>query len=142
MIRGVLRSLLEGIGQIVFLAACGEEAVRFTSRVLANLVLLDLNMPRLNGLLACERMRRSPGYERTPIVILSAHDGERERQAATLVGATLFLAKPFQPAILLQSLSPFLDIDVKTQRAVSLAAMRAREIAPLMGHPSERAGTR
>jgi CheY-like chemotaxis protein len=139
LIRGVVRSLLLGVGQTVFLAACGEEAVAYASQVRASLVLLDLNMPRLNGLLACEKLRRLPGYENTPIVILSAHDGERERHAAARVGTTLFLAKPFQPALLLRALSPYLTIDASMQKAISLAAIRAREIAPLVGRAFERA---
>jgi CheY-like chemotaxis protein len=133
VVRGVLRSLLEGVGQTVFLATSGEETMAVASRVRASLVLLDLNMPRLNGFLTCEKLRLLANYQTTPIVILSAHDGERERHAAARVGATLFLSKPFQPAVLLQSLSPYLDIGVTMQRAISHAATRAREISPLVG---------
>src|ERR1700693_4100274 len=100
VVRGVLRSLLESVGQTVFLATCGEAAMAVAARVRANLVLLDLNMPRLNGFVTCEKLRLLPGYETTPIVVLSAHDGDRERHAAARVGATLFLSKPFQPAVL------------------------------------------
>jgi two-component system chemotaxis response regulator CheY len=138
LIRGLLRSLLEGAGQTVILASCGEEVMAFASQVQARLIMLDLNMPRLNGFLTCERLRRLPGYEHTPIVILSAHDGERERHAAAKVGMTLFIAKPFQPAVLLQALSPYLDIDVRAQKAISHGATRAREIMPLVGSVIER----
>jgi two-component system chemotaxis response regulator CheY len=133
VVRGVLRCLLEGVGQTVFLATCGEETIAVASRVRASLVLLDLNMPRLNGLLTCEKLRLLPNYQTTPIVILSAHDGERARHAAARVGSTLFLSKPFQPAVLLQSLSPYLGIGVTMQRAISHAAIRARKISPLVG---------
>ena len=129
MIRGVLRSMLAGVGQDVFLAATGEEAVALALVVQAKLVLLDLAMPKLNGFQACERLRALRGCASTPIVILTTHHGEGARQAAARVGATLFLVKPFQPAALLQSLSPFLDIDVSTQEKMALAARRAREIA-------------
>jgi CheY-like chemotaxis protein len=138
LIRSLLRSLLEGMGQTVILAICGEEAIAFASQVPASLVLLDLNMPRLNGFLTCEKLRRLPGYKTTPIVILSAHNGERERHAAARVGTTLFLAKPFQPAVLLESLSPYLDIDASTRKAITLAATRARQISPLVGSAIER----
>jgi CheY-like chemotaxis protein len=138
LIRSLLRSLLEGIGQTVILASCGEEALVLASQVQATLVMLDLNMPRLNGFLTCERLRLLPGYAKTPIVILSAHEGARERHAAALVGTTLFLAKPFQPAVLMQALSPYLDIDVGMRKAISHGATRAREIAPLVGSAFER----
>ena len=129
MIRGLLRSMLAGVGQEVLLAVNGEEAIALASQVRAKLVLLDLAMPKLNGLQACERMRALPGCAGTPVVILTTHHGEDVKQAAARVGATLFLVKPFQPAALLQSLSPFLGIDVSTQEKMALAAKRAREIA-------------
>lgn len=140
VVRGVVRSLLLSMGQTVFLASCGEEAVAVAMQVPASLVLLDLVMPRLNGFLACERLRRLPGYEHTPIVILSGFDGERERNAAIRVGATHFITKPFQPAMLLQSLSPYLNIDLRTQKKVAYAAARARTIAPLPRHIFEPSG--
>lgn len=140
IIRGLLRSLLVGIGQTVFLASCGEETIACAIDVHADLILLDLNMPRLNGLLVCERLRHMPQYRDTPIVVLSVYDGERARHAAERVGATMFLAKPFQPALLLQALSPYLDIGVTAQKALSQAANRAHAIAPLVGHTFERTG--
>jgi CheY-like chemotaxis protein len=133
LVRGVLRSVLMGVGQTVHLASSGEEALACASRVHADLILLDLNMPKLNGFLACEQLRRMPGYATTPIVILSAHDGKKERDAAARVGMTLFLAKPFQPALLLHSIYPYLDIDAKTQKTILQAAARAREIMPVGG---------
>jgi len=129
VIRGILRSILIGVGQEVHLAVSGEEAVAIASRMQARLVLLDLDMPKLNGLLACERLRALAGYASTPIVILTAYDGEDARRDAARAGATLFLVKPFQPAALLASLSPYLDIDTGTREAVTRAARRTRQIA-------------
>src|ERR1700733_11262579 len=91
VVRGVLRSLLENVGQTVFLAASGQEVLDVATRVRAGLVLLDLNMPRLNGFLTCEKLRRLPDYASVPIAILSAYDGPRSKRAAVRVGATLFL---------------------------------------------------
>jgi CheY-like chemotaxis protein len=140
VIRGLLRSLLVSIGQTVFLASCGEETIACATDIRADLVLLDLNMPRLNGLLVCEKLRHMLAYRNTPIVMLSGHDGERARHAATRVGATMFLGKPFQPALLLQALSPYLGIDVTAQKVLSRAATRAQAIAPLVGRAFERTG--
>jgi two-component system chemotaxis response regulator CheY len=127
-IRGVLRSMLAGVGQNVFVAATGEEAIAFAWNVQARLVVLDLNMPGLNGLLACERIRAMPGHAHTPIAILTAHDSEAARRAAERVGATLFVAKPFQPTSLLKALAPYLGLDAGTRDAVSTADQRARSI--------------
>lgn len=110
MIRDILRTMLEALNLNVFLASDGLEAVAFASRIQASLVILDLKMARLNGLLACERIRLLPGYGKTPIVILTGVPGRNPQAAAARVGATAYFAKPFSPAILLQGLSRFLPI--------------------------------
>lgn len=141
VIRGILRSILIGVGQDVHLAASGEEAVAIASRMQPKLVLLDVDMPKLSGLLACERLRAMAGYADTPIVILTAYDGEDARREATRAGATMFLVKPFQPAELLASLSPYLDIDPGTRQAVARAAWRTRQFAGSdPGPPPEQPG--
>jgi CheY-like chemotaxis protein len=131
VVRGVLRAIMIGVGRDVLVASNGEEAVAFARRERARLFVLDLDMPKLNGLLTCKRLRALPGYESTPIAILTGHDGENARNAAMRVGATLFLAKPFQPAALLASLSPFLSIDTGTHRAMARTVRQAPEIADI-----------
>lgn len=131
VVRGVLRAIMIGVGRDVLVASNGEEAVAFARRERVRLFVLDLDMPKLNGLLTCKRLRALPGHESTPIAILTGHDGENARNAATRVGATLFLAKPFQPAALLASLSPFLGIDTGTHRAMARTVRQAPEIADI-----------
>ena len=109
MVRSVLRSVLMSSGHDVFMARTGEEAMGLASRMRAVLVLLDLNMPKLNGLLACERLRAMPEYADTPIAMLTAYDNEDARRASARVGSTFFISKPFQPGALLATLAPFLE---------------------------------
>ncbi len=108
VVRGLLRTVLMTAGHDVFATSSGEEAIGLASRMQAALILLDLNMPRLNGLLTCERLRGLPGYAGTPIAILTAYDNVDARSAASRVGSTLFIAKPFQPTVLLATLAPYL----------------------------------
>ena len=112
LMRGILRSILIGMDQTVMLATCGEEVLALARRQRAKLFLLDLDMPRLNGLVTCERLRASPSHSETPIAILTALGGEPARRAAARVGATLFLSKPIRPATLIQALSPYLGVTV------------------------------
>ena len=140
MVRGVLRVVLMTSGHDVFMTATGGEAVELASRMRAMLVLLDLNMPKLNGLLACERLRALPGYADTPIVMLTAYDNLAARCASARVGATLFIAKPFRPAGLLAALAPYLA----TKRPGSLLEQRrpqadpGRTATPTRGHALDR----
>ena len=82
LMRGLLRSILVRTDRRVFPARDGLEAVMLAQQFPAGLVLLDVSMPRLNGLLACEAIRALPGYASVPIVMLTGHDDERLRKAA------------------------------------------------------------
>ncbi len=105
VIRGILRSTLAGIGLGVHLATDGTEAIAMASRLKVGLFMLDLQMPGTNGLETCRHLRTLPAYARTPIIVLTGHDGPRTQAAALAAGATMFLTKPFKPAALLQTLA-------------------------------------
>ena len=129
MIRSVLRANLEAIGLNVFVTSDGLEAVELASRIRPALIILDLKMPRLNGLLACERIRHLPGNAQTPIVILTSLLEKDAEAAAARVGATAFFAKPFRPALLLQAVSRFLPINDAARDLIRRKADRANGIA-------------
>jgi CheY-like chemotaxis protein len=61
------------------------------------LVLLDIENSVLNGLELCKRLRTVPGYEKTPVILVSSHDDVDSRARSTLSGADDLLAKPFLP---------------------------------------------
>ena len=128
MIRGILRSKLEAAGLTVFVANNGLEVVELAAKMQAALILLDLNMPKLNGLLACQRIRQLPGNADTPIVVLTSHTGKDAETATERVGATAFLAKPFRSATLLAVLSKYLPLDVDLLRKIQGEATRAEAI--------------
>lgn len=129
MIRAILRSTLSSIGLDVQLASHGYEAVSLAARKQATLVLLDLAMPGLDGIATCARIRELPGYGEAPIVVLSAKVDQRSATAAKAAGATMVLAKPFQPAALLQALSPFCAISGTERTAIARGATQARNIS-------------
>lgn len=108
MVRGILRSILEQPGRALLLAGDGEEAVRHAERARATLVLLDMKMPRMDGIAACQRIRLLPTYKDVPIVILTAFDDERSRRDARRAGATSFFVKPFTTESLRRGLAPLL----------------------------------
>jgi CheY-like chemotaxis protein len=110
IIRSVLRSLLTKIGQTVEQAATSDDAVRLALATHYDLLILDIDMPTGGGLQVCRRLRREPGYADVPIVMLTALDNAGVRTLATDTGATVFIAKPFNPAQLMRCLVPHLDI--------------------------------
>jgi two-component system response regulator MprA len=92
-VRRALERALRLENHEVLLAADGEEALDVLTRSPADAVILDVLMPRLDGLEVARRMRRAG--DRTPILMLTARDGIDDRVAGLDVGADDYLVKPF-----------------------------------------------
>jgi CheY-like chemotaxis protein len=125
LIRSILRANLEAVHQDVYPVNNGLEAVELAARMQASLVILDVRMPRLDGLQACARIRKLPGYATTPIVMLTFDQTASAQAAASRAGATMFLVKPFGSAALMLALAQFLPIDPATMKALHATAVRA-----------------
>lgn len=102
-IRKLIATTLEDMAEIeLHEAADGHEALEVARRERPSLVFLDVDMPGLNGIDACRRLREDPATAGTTIVILTAvHEYSVERSAEE-AGADLFLTKPFSPLELLR----------------------------------------
>ena len=85
---------LERGGFSVRVARTGEEGLDAVRKG-ADLVLLDLNLPGMDGLEVCRMLRRQPGTTHTPIVIVSARGEEVDRVLGLEMGADDYLVKPF-----------------------------------------------
>lgn len=110
LIRGIVRSIFAKAQHAIFPAADGEEAVMLARRFTASLVILDIGMPRKNGLVACREIRSLPGYADVPIVMLTGYVDDRMREAAKQLGANDFIPKPFRPDRLLSRLAAHLPL--------------------------------
>ena len=91
-IARALRAGLEANGYTVFTAADGEEALRLAATNPPDVILLDLVMPRMDGLEFCRRYRT---WSQTPIIVLSVQGEEQQKIAALDLGADDYLTKPF-----------------------------------------------
>lgn len=91
-IRRVLRTTLAAQGYVVAEAASGEEALASLRRERADLVLLDMNLPGMDGLETCRAVRA--GSE-LPIIMLTVRSAERDKVRALDAGADNYVAKPF-----------------------------------------------
>jgi CheY-like chemotaxis protein len=84
-------------GYRVHVARNGIEAIAEAERELPAVILLDLRMPVLDGTAALHRLRANPAFADTPIVALTAHALDEQRQAALEAGFTTVIAKPCLP---------------------------------------------
>lgn len=76
-------------------ATSGFDALRILPRSRFDLLLVDINMPNINGLELISFIRRSETHRETPLMIISTEASERDRSRAMQLGANAYLAKPF-----------------------------------------------
>jgi signal transduction histidine kinase len=112
--RALAQATLEDEDYRVVLATSGEEGIRAFEREKPDCVLLDVRMPGMDGIVACERMRALPGGADVPIVFVTAQREVDTFDRAKNVGGDDFITKPFRPTELVMRIE---------------AAMKLRRIA-------------
>ena len=99
-IRELLKYNLQKAGFEVKTASDGEEAVAIAKEFLPSVVLLDIMMPKMDGVEACRRLRDNPQLQKTYIIFLTARAEEYSEVAAFEVGADDYITKPIKPRAL------------------------------------------
>lgn len=99
-IRTLTRAALEQAGCLVEEAVDGQQALEHFTRLAPDLVLLDVRMPRLDGFETCHAIRHLPGGRHTPVLIMTGLDDTESIERAYDMGATDFIAKPWQVLVL------------------------------------------
>ena len=87
-------------GLIVDVADDGQQALELARRQRYALILMDMQMPRLDGLVATRLIRATPGYATTPILAMTANAFTEDRRHCLEAGMNDFLTKPFNPDVL------------------------------------------
>lgn len=105
----ILRHALERRHVNVDCVMSGQAALDAASKRRYAMVLMDLQMPEMDGLEATARMRRIPGYEHVPILALTANAADDVREMCRKAGMQAFLPKPVEPAELWSAVSKFLS---------------------------------
>jgi len=119
-----LTAMLEPLGQEVVQASSGKEALRHLLREEFALVLLDVQMPVLDGVQATARIRALPApRNRVTIIALTAHAMRGAREEYLAAGMNDYLAKPLDPATLLGKLS-----DIASALADEMTARRSNPL--------------
>jgi CheY-like chemotaxis protein len=92
-------------------ASSGLEALEAAAKRRYDLVLMDLQMPDLNGLETTQAMRKIPGYESVPILALTADTSDEMRDLCRQQGMQAFLSKPFDKNELYAAISRYLKTE-------------------------------
>jgi len=89
--------ILNHHGYAVLQAWDGESGVRMAREHRPDLILMDLTIPRIDGLQATRMLKADPATAAIPVIALTAHAGREDRAAAAAAGCVSFLVKPVEP---------------------------------------------
>lgn len=95
-------------GYQVYTASNGQEAVTVAKKIMPDLIILDIMMPKMDGIEACRIMRAMPEFKSTFMVFLTARSEEYSEIAGFNVGADDYIAKPIKPRALVSRINAIL----------------------------------
>jgi chemosensory pili system protein ChpA (sensor histidine kinase/response regulator) len=113
-VRKITGRLLEREGYQVLTAKDGVEALEQIRDILPSVMLVDIEMPRMDGFELTRNVRADPRTQNIPIIIISSRTADKHRDQAAQLGVNEFLGKPYQEAELLGHVARFIAVDPQT----------------------------
>jgi len=104
----VIRDYLEAYGYQVFIAQHGAEAIAMANEIAPALILMDVQMPEMDGLESIRRLRATPGFDTVPIIALTAFAMSDDRERCLAAGANEYLSKPVKLRMLRKFIEKFI----------------------------------
>lgn len=117
-IRELIEYNLKKEGYQVYTASNGQDAVTEAKRVLPDLIILDIMMPKMDGIEACRILRTMNEFKNTFMVFLTARSEEYSEIAGFNVGADDYIAKPIKPRALTSRINAILRRNVQSESEV------------------------
>ncbi|MBI3177582.1 MAG: response regulator, partial [Chloroflexi bacterium] len=96
-IRRVLASTLERERYTVYQAEHGQAALKTLQQITPDLILSDINMPRMNGIEFFKELRKNPAWTPIPFIFLTANNSPQDIQAGRVLGVEDYITKPIDP---------------------------------------------
>lgn len=112
-------------GYEVFTASNGAEAIALAKKVTPSLIILDVMMPEMDGIAACEALRKIPELANTVITFLTARGEEYSQVAGFEAGADDYITKPIKPKLLLSKVKGLLRRSVVTNKSKTVLTIGA-----------------
>ena len=103
-VRKVTSRLLERHGMNVLTAKDGVDAMALLEEHTPDLMLLDIEMPRMDGFEVAIAVRNHPRLQQLPIIMITSRTGQKHRDRAMAIGVNDYLGKPYQESVLLESI--------------------------------------
>jgi two-component system chemotaxis response regulator CheY len=103
--REMVRATLTSAGYEVVEAVDGQEALDYARENPCDLVISDVNMPRMDGITLVHELRSLPHYRLTPLLLLTTESSQERKLEGKRAGATGWIVKPFNPEQLLATMA-------------------------------------
>jgi CheY-like chemotaxis protein len=116
----VEKNFLQRGGFEVLTAESGHKAVEIARQRRPHLILIDLEMPKMDGAAACAAMRQEPALAATPIILMSATGSEENRRRCLAAGCTEFVVKPQKPEELLGLVARVLAVKQRESKRITV----------------------
>jgi chemosensory pili system protein ChpA (sensor histidine kinase/response regulator) len=110
--RKVTSRVLENHSLEVMTAQDGVDAIEKLHDRTPDLMLLDIEMPRMDGYQLLEHVRADARLRHVPVVMITSRAGQKHRKKARSAGANAYLTKPYQEAELVEQVSELLDMEL------------------------------
>lgn len=104
----MIKLRLEATGYDILEAYDGQEALKKAQDQNPDLIILDIMLPKMNGYKVCRMLKFDEKYRHIPIIMFTARVQEADKQMSQKVGADAYIAKPFEPDILLEKIQGLL----------------------------------
>jgi two-component system cell cycle response regulator DivK len=105
--RQILHDLLTNAGFDIVEAENGEEAIAFAQASPPDLILMDIQLPILDGYEATRRLKADPDLKSIPIIVVTSYALSGDQEKARLAGCDDYVAKPFSPRLLLTKIKEY-----------------------------------
>ena len=106
--RRIVRDLLTSVGYEIIEAVTGEEGVTMAETQHPDLILMDIQLPVIDGYEAARRIKANPGLSHIPVIAVTSYALSGDDVKAFAAGCNAYIAKPFSPRVLLAKVREYL----------------------------------
>lgn len=109
--RQIVRDLLTSVGYTLIEAVTGEEGVAFAAREIPDLILMDIQLPVLDGYEATRQIKANPALAHIPIIAVTSYALSGDEAKTKAAGCDAYIAKPYSPRQLLAMVRKYLPLE-------------------------------
>ncbi|MGL5034510.1 MAG: response regulator [Microcystaceae cyanobacterium] len=114
LMEQILEELEEDYGVEILTATDGEEALEIIYNQKPNLIFLDIMIPKISGLEVCQRVKQNSELAQLYIILLTAKGQEFDKENGIIMGADVYMTKPFRPREVLEMSRTVLGLETST----------------------------